>query len=98
MMFRLRLAKDHLGAYASRYSYAGEAELIERIAPARARGHLRREEFLALCRWKTPRSQPRCAENREDYVNEVTRIALTTGNEELKIRVLLALHGVSWPT
>jgi hypothetical protein len=98
MMFRLRVATDRLVTYASRYSDPGDDELIERITPARARGYLRREEFLALCRWKTPRSQPRCAENREDYVNEVTRVALATRNEELKIRVLLALNGVSWPT
>ena len=64
----------------------------------RARGYLLRSEFLALCRWKTPRSQPRCARNRDAYIREVTRIALSTRNEELKIRVLLLLNGVSWPT
>ena len=64
----------------------------------RARGYLLRSEFLALCRWKTPRSQPRCARNRDAYIREVTRIALSTRNEELKIRVLLVLDGVSWPT
>lgn len=98
MPFRLRVRKDALAAWASRYSYPGEAEIEERVAPARIRGYLLREEFLALCRWKTPRTQPWCAENREDYVNEVTRIALTTRNEELKIRVLLVLNGVNWPT
>jgi hypothetical protein len=93
------MSDDDLPAWASRYSYPGDAEVENKVAPtARARGHLTRDEFLELCRWKTPRSQPRCAENAEDYVSEVTRIALAATNEELKIRVLLLLAGVSWPT
>jgi hypothetical protein len=97
--FRLRLPEPELSAWAHRYSYPGERELEQRVArAARARGWLRRDEFLALCRWKTPRSQPRCAQNAEDYVSEVTRIALSTTSEELKIRVLLLLEGVGWPT
>jgi hypothetical protein len=90
---------DELRHWANRYAYPDEPEMEERMArDARARGYLMRDEFLELCRWKTPRSQPRCAENRDDFVREVTRIALATANEELKIRVLLLLAGVSWPT
>ena len=97
--FRLRISEGDLPVWASRYSYPGEAEIEERIAPAaHTRGYLTREEFLALCRWKTPRSQPRCAENRGELVCEVTRIALAATDEEIKIRMLLILAGVSWPT
>jgi hypothetical protein len=97
--FRLRIPDDDLRHWASRYAYPGDAEIEERIAPAaRARGYLVRDEFLALCRWKTPRSQPRCAENRDEFVREVSRVALATADDELKIRVLLLLTGVSWPT
>jgi hypothetical protein len=97
--FRLRMPDDELVRLASRYTYPDDATIEERVAPAaRARGYLMRDEFLELCRWKTPRSQPRCAENPDDFVQEVTRVALGTTNEELKIRVLLLLAGVSWPT
>ena len=97
--FRLRMPEGELPFWAGRHSFPGEAEIEKRVAPtARARGYLLRDEFLELCRWKTPRSQPRCAENGEDYVREVSRIALAATNEELKIRVLLLLAGVSWPT
>jgi hypothetical protein len=97
--FRLRISKDKLPVWASRYSYPGDTEIEKRIAPgARARGYLLRDEFLELCWWKTPRSQPRCAENGEEYVRDVSRIALATTNEEVKIRVLMLLAGVSWPT
>ncbi len=97
--FRLRIPDGELPRWASRYSYPGESEIEERVAPAaRDRGYLTRDEFLELCRWKTPRSQPRCAENGDDFVREVTRIALETTIEKLKVRVLLLLAGVSWPT
>ena len=98
MSFRLRVHEGELASWAKRYSYPGDAEMEAQVRPARARGHLLRREFLALCRWKTPRSQPRCRRNGDDYIREVTRIALGTKNEELKIRMLLLLDGVSWPT
>jgi hypothetical protein len=86
--------------WADRYSAPREEEDIEkRITPsARERGYLQRDEFLELCRWKTPRSQPRCETNSDEFVREVTRTAFGTRNDELKIRVLLLLTGVSWPT
>ena len=97
--FRLRIPDAELRQWAERYAYPGEEQITDRLAPTvRDRGYLVRDEFLELCRWKTPRSQPRCARNSEEYVREVTRIALATTNEELKIRVLLLLTGVGWPT
>lgn len=51
-----------------------------------------------MCRWKTPRSKPRVAENTEEFVNEVTQTALSTTSEKLRIEVLTLLSGVSWPT
>src|SRR5512146_2710483 len=74
--FRLRFPELAIAHWAGRYSYPGEAEIEEGIAPAaRSRGYLMRDEFLAICRWKTPRSQPRCARNRSSLVEEVTRVA-----------------------
>src|SRR5207248_9692169 len=65
---------------------------------ARERGCLTKSEFLALCRWKTPRSAPLCASNDREYVVAVTRTALSTDNERLRIEALMLLAGVSWPT
>lgn len=98
--FRMRFPEHQIPELASRYSYPIKEQDIEsRIAPAvRKRGHLTKKEFLAICLWKTPRSQPKCAKNREAFIVETTRIALATIDEELKIRVLLLLSGVSWPT
>src|SRR6266481_1845362 len=52
-------------------------------------GSSRATNFLAICRWKTPRSQPRCSQNRSDFIEAVTRVALEAEDEELKIRSLL---------
>src|SRR3989442_7588938 len=97
--FRLRIPDHELPRWASRYSYPGEAEIEKRVAPtARARGYLMRDEFLELCRWKTPRSQPRCAENGGAFVREVSRIALAATNEGLTIRAPLLLGCITWTT
>jgi hypothetical protein len=97
--FKLRIPESALPDWAAKYSYPGEDEICATVGPAaRARGYLLRDEFLQLCRWKTPRSQPRCAANPAPLIEEVTRVALGASAEELKIRALLLLKGVSWPT
>lgn len=67
--------------------------------PVAPKIHLTKEEFLAACRWKTPRSAPLCRKNSEELVADVTRVAFSrvTG-EELRIRVCTLLEGVSFPT
>ena len=97
-MFRLRFPESDIARWAVRYSYASDQHIEKEIAPAaRERGYLNRGEFLDICRWKTPRIKSRCATNREEFIQEVTRIALSTQDEELKIRILLLLSGVQWP-
>jgi hypothetical protein len=92
------MPEAELSRWADRYSYPSDAEIEKIGASARARGYLERDEFLELCRWKTPRSQPRCEANSEEFVREVTRAAFGTRNAEFKVRVLLLLDGVGWPT
>lgn len=97
-MFLLRFDKDRIQYWAARYNYPGDEE-VEAIATAnKTRGHMERKEFLSLCKWKTPRSQPKCALNSTELIREVTGIALSTKHEELRIGVLQVLHGVSYPT
>jgi hypothetical protein len=104
--FELRFCEKDICALAERYlsnSTASEREredLIEkRIAPAvKGRGYFTRADLLTVCRWKTPRSQSRCAENSSAFIKEVTRVALSTRCEQLRIEVLTVLRGVEWPT
>jgi hypothetical protein len=97
-MFALRFDKNKIPYWAARYDYPGDEEIEEAARKNRKRGYLTAEEFLALCKWKTPRSQPKCARNSADLIREATHIALSCKNEELRIGSLMALHGVSWPT
>jgi hypothetical protein len=97
--FRLRFPEREIRAWAGRYAFPGEDRIVAEVATrAKQRGHVTYEEFLEICRWKSPRSQPRCAANAPGLVEEVTRTALTAQHEELKIGALLVLSGVQWPT
>jgi len=98
-MFKLRFKEGKIPYWANRYSYGSEVRFEEGIAPvAKARGYLTKPEFMELCRWKTPRTQPLVRENPADVVEAVTRAALESRHEHVKINVLRALRGVSWPT
>ena len=95
----MRFPQSQIPTWASRYSYPGEDHIADELGPAaRARGFLKRKEFLHLCRWKTPRSQPLCARNSAARVHEATEIALATDDERAKMYILRSLTGVEWPT
>ena len=94
-----RFSPARIPHWARRYEKPPGEDEIERLGVRiRARGYLRRDEFLRLCHWKSPRTQPRCEKNSADFVESVTGVALSVENEELRIRVLTLLHGVDWPT
>lgn len=97
-MFTLRFPPSEIARWAKSYADAGDTVVEEMGSRARARGALTRVEFLALCRWKTPRTQPRCATNTTARIREATRIALATDDEQAKPYILRTLAGVGWPT
>lgn len=102
-MFSLRFDPGEIEALAARYDYQSANLTDDDIAAtvwhnAQTSGHLTKSDLLTLCRWKTPRTQPSVEKNPESFVKEVTAVALTTLNEQLRIEVLTLLRGVSWPT
>lgn len=99
MDYSLRFDGGEIGHWASRYEYPGEKELIRDLVPiVKRRGHLRKDEFLEVCKWKTTRSQSKCRKNPSQLIEDITAISLRTNNDILKIGVLNILNGVSWPT
>jgi hypothetical protein len=97
--FILRFDNNLIRELAGRYPVEHDSHVEGEIAPAvRARGHLAKAELVKLCRWKTPRTGPRVAQNAEGFVRAVTGTALSTANEQLRIEVLTLLRGVGWPT
>jgi len=98
-MFALRFDSSLILEWSKKYPQDYDTEVETRIAPdVRARGYFLKDEFKTLCRWKTPRSKPLIESNPDDFIREVTRTALSTPNERLRIEVLTLLNGVSWPT
>ncbi len=94
----LRFAPDRIAYWASRYSYSGDAQIEDVVAPrCRAAGCFEKPDFIAICRWKSPRIVPRCQENSEEFIRAVTKLALSTPCEELRIKAPTLLRGVQWP-
>jgi hypothetical protein len=99
MMFSLRFALHEISHWASRYPVESDADIELVIAPkVCSRGYFTRQEFLAMCHWKTPRSRSLVESNPAEFIESVTGMATTTGNERLRIEVLTLLRGVRWPT
>ena len=99
-VFKLRFKESQIPRWAERYSYAAEdGRLRDELRPRiLRRGYLDRDEFLAICEWKTPRSKSRCAANHEFTIRTITRAAFSSTDEALKIDLLRTLSGVEWPT
>jgi AcrR family transcriptional regulator len=96
--FKLRFPASEIDALARRFGYADDAPLLAAGAAARARGHYTREEFIAVCGWKTARSRSKVASNTETAVLQATRRALGTTDETMRMNALLQLAGVGVPT
>ena len=71
--------------------------LMARVGEARRRGFISRGEFLAMCRWKSPRALHHYQRNGAGRVREASRRALAARNERRRMEHLLALDGVSVP-
>jgi len=97
---RLRFPEADIPPWAARFGDDGsDDEILGGIRPlVLARGHLTRPEFLKLCAWKSPRSKPSCMKNRAAKIEIITRAALATPDEALKMNLLRMLDGVGWPT
>jgi len=76
----------------------GEESILALWNKVQKQGFYSKEDLQAFCYWKTPRSRSRVARNPAEYVEAITRVALSTPNERLRIEILRLLHGVDWPT
>lgn len=56
------------------------------------------DEFIEVCRWKTPRSGPKVAANTDQAIADATGRALRSRDETVRIEALLELSGVGVPT
>jgi hypothetical protein len=71
--------------------------LMSELAAARKRGYLTRSEFLAICRWKSPRAIRLCEQNSRSQIRRLSTLAFTSRSERVRLEALTSLHGVSVP-
>ncbi len=99
MKFKLQFRKNKIKELAAQYSYEKEHYIIDTLSPRiKSNGYLTKRDFLVVLEWKTPRTKSRCQQNDPGFIKEITRIALSSNNERLKIEILTLLHGVDWPS
>ncbi|MCZ6744281.1 MAG: hypothetical protein O7D31_06340 [Alphaproteobacteria bacterium] len=98
MVFKLKFDKSKISYWANRYSYNDDKLESETGPTVRERGYFKYAELKTLCKWKAPRSVHHCENNKPDYVETVTRAALSSPNERFRIQALTVLDGVNWPT
>jgi hypothetical protein len=96
--FELQFPPQQIEALASRFPDTDDARYRAAGAAAHSRGHYRRDEFIAVCRWKTPRSSPKVAANTARAVARLTGRAFATSDEAQRMEALLELVGVGAPT
>jgi hypothetical protein len=95
LQFPLEQVRD----YAARFDDTGDEAALALGRAARDRGHYTPDEFVAACRWKTPRSAPLVARNTAREIQDATRAALgPAGSAGERMQALRALHGVEWAT
>lgn len=97
--FKIRFPLTSTNYWSSRYQYnVNETEIIEKLSPKiQSQKYLDRNDFITLCKWKSPRIIHHIEKNNEDLIQEITSIALTTKFEEVAIGILQILKGVNFP-
>lgn len=76
----------------------GTAALIERLRGVRRAGVFGRRDFIAMCRWKSPRALPHYRRHSAATIRRVSRAVLATRSEARRLALLTDLGGVSVPT
>lgn len=76
----------------------GTEDLIHRLRHIKRAREFSRDEFLAMCRWKSPRAMGKCRRNSVTTLRRISRAALATRSERKRMNLLTTLHGVSVPT
>jgi hypothetical protein len=97
--FELQFPPSLIDELAQRFEETDDSSLLAAGLAARRRGYYRRAEFLAACRWKSPRSASLVAGNTGRAIAGATRHALSPATgERARVEALTSLAGVGVPT
>ena len=99
---QLRFPESEIHQWAERYGFdrtgSTEAYFIQIKPKVQEQGHLDKELLKRVARWKSPRRAGLIERNDDNYIKDVTSFAFNATSERAKIRGLMLLDGVSWPT
>jgi hypothetical protein len=97
--FALRFPIDELDKWASKYDVQKQKDHDAQTAAdtAKERGFMKKEEFLAVVQWKSPRPRRWAEDNTDDDIEDASKSAFSTTNGRVRIGVLMTLRGVSYP-
>ncbi len=96
-MPKLRCRQNQLKALARRYSY-DNFDLSELRPKVVSQGFLTKDDLRRVAEWKSVRSMHHVEKNSTKFVEEISRIALSSMNERTRVESLTLLDGVGWPT
>jgi hypothetical protein len=95
-MSALRVPRNRLSHYASRYEYRNPPP-TKSAEKAQAQGYLTLKQLVEVGCWKSERPRAYLENNPDGFVREVTRFAFSTTYEDSAIESLLILQGVQYP-
>ncbi len=96
----LRIPTDKIQYWSSKYNYYQseiEQDIVDMVSSIKKRGYLLKDEFILVSKWKSPRTFKHYSANDADYIKEISGLALSTKNEQLRIESLTLLNGISYP-
>lgn len=74
------------------------ARIIRSLRHVKTSKQFSRSEFLAMCRWKSPRALRHCEANSRAALRRVSRALFRTRSERRRLELLTSLKGVGVPT
>ena len=96
----LRFTDDKIRYWSGEYNYYQskiEQEILDLVPTVKKRGYIFKNEFILVSRWKSPRTFKHYSSNDAEYIKEITTLALSTKNEQLRIESLTLLSGINYP-
>ena len=82
---RINLTKDEVLKFSELYVYDEDDKLGDRLRLAIGRGHMTRDDLIAVARWKWRggRTRQLVAENNEEDVREISSVSFAAKTERL---------------
>lgn len=94
----LDFALSEVPTIAANYSYPDELSVAALVPIVRRNGYLTKDQLFILCKWKSKRRAKRAKKNSPQFVEEITRFALSATDERARIEPLALLDAVEYPT